>query len=97
MFNASSCDYSVAYMLVEERITVIGQGANNVAVAPHKNNMDVVFKTCAPFIDYIRKIDIAEVDNANDFDIAMLMKILIIMQKHQLLYGKVVEMNQVMI
>ena len=97
MFNLSSCDYSDAYMLVEGRITVIGQGANNVAVAAHRNNKEVVFKSCAPFIDYITKINIVEVDNANDFDIAMLMNTLIIKQKHQLLYGKVVETNQIMI
>ena len=37
MLNASLCDYSDAYVLVEGRITVVGQGANDAAVAANKN------------------------------------------------------------
>ena len=29
MLNASLCNYSDSYILVEERIAVVGQGANN--------------------------------------------------------------------
>ena len=31
----------------------------------------MIFKHCAPFIDYIRKIKITQVDNAKDLDVVM--------------------------
>ena len=50
MQNASLCDYSNAYILVEGRITVAGQGANVAVIATDRNDKEVVFKNCAPFI-----------------------------------------------
>ena len=39
-----------------------------------KRNKGVIFKNCAPFIDYISKINNTQInDNARDLDIAMLM------------------------
>ena len=48
MLNANLCDYSDAYILVEGRITVVGQGADDTAIAADRNNKKVVFKNCAP-------------------------------------------------
>ena len=50
MQNASLCDYSNAYILVEGRITVAGQEANVAVIATDRNDKEVVFKNCAPFI-----------------------------------------------
>ena len=36
-------------------------------------NKTVIFKNCAPFTDCISKINNAQVDNAKDIDIVMLM------------------------
>ena len=68
MLNASLCDYSNSYILVEGRITVAGQGANVAVIATDRNDKEVVFKNCAPFIKCIRKINNAEVDNVEDLD-----------------------------
>ena len=83
---------------VEGRIT-IRQGADTATIARDRNNKEVVFKSLAPFI-CISKVNDAEVD----------LKILIlwcqciiyynivkIMQKHQLVYGNIVMMNQMKI
>ena len=71
MLNASLCDYSGAYILVEGRITVDGQKANDAVIAADKNYKEVVFKNCAPFINCISKITNAEVDNDEALDIVM--------------------------
>ena len=71
MLNASLCDYSDAYILVERRTTVVGQGADDAAIAADRNDKEVVFKNCAPFIKSISKINNAEVDNAEDLHIVM--------------------------
>ena len=71
MLNASLCDYSDAYILVEGRITVVGQGADDAAIAADRSNKEVVFKSCAPFIKCMSKIDNAGAYNAGDLDIVM--------------------------
>ena len=71
MLNASLCDYSDAYILVEGKITVVGQGGYAAGIAADINNKEVVYKNCAPFIKCISKINNAEVDNAEDLDIVM--------------------------
>ena len=55
MLNASQCDYSDVYTLVEGKITVVGQGANAAEIAADRNNKEAVFKNCAPFIKCISK------------------------------------------
>ena len=50
MLNASFCDYSDAYILVEGIPTVAGQGADDAEIVADKNNKEIVFKNCAPFI-----------------------------------------------
>ena len=73
MINASLCDYSVAYILVKGRMTVVIQGADDAAIATDRNNKEVVFKNCALIINCTKKINNAKVDNAEDLDNVMLM------------------------
>ena len=65
MLRSSLCDYSDAYILVKGNISV-----NNTAAADNTNKK-VIFKNCAPFTDYISKINNTQVDNAKDIDIVM--------------------------
>ena len=69
MLKSSLCDYSDAYMLVKETITV-----NNTAAADadaNNTNKKVIFKNCAPFSNCISEINNAQVENAKDIDIVM--------------------------
>ena len=71
MLRSSLCGYSDAYILVKGNISV-----NNTAGASadaNNTNKKVIFKNCAPFTDCISKINNAQVDNAKDIDIVMLM------------------------
>ena len=83
ILNSSLCDYGDAYILIERKITAVGQGANAAEIAADGNDKKVVFKNCAPFI----KCNNAEVDNTEKNTVK-------IMQKHQLVYGSIVETNQ---
>ena len=47
MLDASLCDYSDAYVLVEGRITVVGQVVDAAAIVADRNYKEVVFKNCA--------------------------------------------------
>ena len=75
MLRSSLCDYSDAYILVKEDITVNNPATATVAA----NNTDkkVIFKNCAPFINCISKINNEQIDNAEYIDIVMPMYILI--------------------
>ena len=70
MVNAILCDYSDAYISVEGKITIVGKGANAAKIAADRNNKEVVFKNCAPFIKCISKTNNAEID-AEDLDIVI--------------------------
>ena len=66
MLKSSLCDYSDAYILVKGTITV-----NNTAAAggdANNYNKKVIFKNCAPFINFISEINNTQVDNAKDID-----------------------------
>ena len=52
-------------------MTVVGQWADDAAIAADRSNKEVVSKSCAPFIKCMSKIDNAEADNAGDLDIVM--------------------------
>ena len=71
MLRASICDYSDAYILVEGSIHVVGQGANDAAIAADRKDKEVVFKDCALFTSYISKRNTTEADSAEDLDIVM--------------------------
>ena len=69
MLRSSLCDYSDAYILVKGNISV-----NNTAAAatPSNNaNKNVIFKNCAPFTNYICKVNNTQIDNAEFIDIVM--------------------------
>ena len=67
MLRSSLCDYSNAYILVKGNITV----TNTTAVAAANNtNKKVIFKSCSPFTNCIRKTN-TEIDNAECIDIVI--------------------------
>ena len=69
MLRSSLCDCSNPYLLVEWTITAtntVAQGQKNNGA----NNM-VIFKNCAPFTNFIIRINNTQVDDAHDIDIVM--------------------------
>ena len=71
MLKSNLCDYADAYILVNERITITGAGADAAARQADERDKDVTFKNCAPFIKCISRINNTEIDNAKDIDIVM--------------------------
>ena len=71
MVNVSLYNYSDAYIYVEERIIIVGQSTDVADIEAGRNNEEVVFKNCTPFIQCITKTNNSEVDNAEDLDIVM--------------------------
>ena len=69
MLKSKLCDYSDAYILVKETISVNNTAAQGVAV--NYNNKKVIFKNCAPFTNCISEINNTQIDNAKDIDIVM--------------------------
>ena len=78
VLQSNLCDYSDAYIFVKGTITVTD---------PDNNEYDnkLAFKSNAPFISCILKIDITLIDNAEDLDIVMPMYNLI---EHSKNYSK---------
>ena len=66
MIKSSLSDYSDAYILVSGTITV-----TELAAGGGNNNIQVVFKNCAPFTDCISKINNTKKDNAKDIDVVI--------------------------
>ena len=54
------CNYNDAYILVRSNITIVGYTA-----------AWVTFKSCAPFISYITKVDGTKINDAEDLDLVM--------------------------
>ena len=71
MLQSDICNYSDAYIVVKEKITVTGE--NNI----DRRNTSVALENNAPFIGCISKINNVLIDNAGDLDIAMSMHNLI--------------------
>ena len=65
--KSSLCDYSDVQILVNGTLTITGKGANDA------RNEQGIFKYCAPFMDCIGEIKNAQLDNAKDFDVVILM------------------------
>ena len=65
MLRSDSCDYSDAYIVVKEGISVTGTDNAN------RKNKKLTSKDNAPFKSYISKINNAFVDNAEDLDIVV--------------------------
>ena len=77
MLRSNLCDYADAYILVKGTIAITGAGNNDAAKQLDERDKGVTFKNCAPFTKYISRINKADVDNAQDFDIVMPMNNLI--------------------
>ena len=71
MLKSSLSDYSDAYILVKETITITGRGADAAARQADERDKGVSFKNCAPFINCISEINNTQIDNAKDIDIVM--------------------------
>ena len=69
--------FADTYILVKGTVTVTGAGNDAATRRADERNKGVIFKNCAPFIKCISKINNAEIDNAQDIDIVMLMHNLI--------------------
>ena len=55
MLKSSLCDYSDAYIIVKRTITVNDTAADGAAA--NNTNKKVIFKTCAPFTNYMSEIN----------------------------------------
>ena len=64
MFRSDLCDYSDAYIVVKG--TIILTDPDNA-----KRNKSVAFKNNALFINRISKINVVQIDNAEDLDVVM--------------------------
>ena len=71
MLKSSLCNYGDAFILVKGKIKIDGDGADATAKRADERNMGVVFKNCAPFINYTTEINNTQVYNARDIDIVM--------------------------
>ena len=66
MLNWSLFNYSDAYILVSGTMTV-----TRLAADVGNNNIQVVFKNCAPFTDCISETNNTQIDNVKDTDVVM--------------------------
>ena len=64
MLRSDLCDFSDAYIVVKGDITVTEPN-------DAKRNKSVAFKNTAPFINCISKINVVQIDKAEDFDVVM--------------------------
>ena len=69
MVTSNLFDYSDAYIDVKAIITVPNTAAQSATV--NNTNKKVTFKNCAPFTNFISKINNAQADDAQDIDIVM--------------------------
>ena len=51
MLRTSLCDYSDAYILISEAITIAGERDHAAARQEDERNKGVIFKNCVPFTD----------------------------------------------
>ena len=71
MLRCNLCDFADAYILVNGRITITGAQDNPAARLTDERYKGVIFKNCAPFVNCLKRINKAEIDNAKDIDIVM--------------------------
>ena len=69
MTRSNLCNYRDGYILVKPTITVL----HTAAVGPGVNNTNkkVIFTNCAPFSNFLTKIDNTQVGEAQDIDIVI--------------------------
>ena len=87
MLRSNLCDFGDTYIVVKRTITVTD--ADDA-----KRNKSVAFKNDAPFINCISKINVVQIDNAEDLDVVMPANVQFarIQQKLQKNNGKFVEL-----
>ena len=68
ILKSSLCNYSDAHILVKRTITINETGT---VAAQNNRNKKLIFKNCAPFTNWISKINNTQIDNAKDIDIVM--------------------------
>ena len=71
MLRSNLCDYADAYILVNETITITGDGDDDAAKRADERDKGVTFKNCAPFIKCISRINNTKIDNVKDIEIVM--------------------------
>ena len=71
MLKSSLCYYSHAYILIKGKIKITGRGDDAAARQADEKDKVEAFKDCAPFTNYISKINNTQVDNAKDIDFVM--------------------------
>ena len=80
MLRSNLCDYGDAYILVKGTITTTGDAGPAAGITGAKllaarqadeKDKGVIFKSCAPFIKRINRINNTDTDNAQDIDIVM--------------------------
>ena len=69
ILKSSSCDYSDAYILVKETITV--NDTSGAGSAANNTNKTAIFRNCASFTKRISNINNTQVDNAKNIHIVM--------------------------
>ena len=71
MLRSNLCDYTDAYILVNERITITGTGDDRAARRAEERDKGVIFKNYALFTRCISRINSTDIDTAQDIDIVM--------------------------
>ena len=64
-------DFSDAYILVDGRITITGDGDDDAAKWADERDKGLTSKNCAPFTKCISRINNTDIDNAQDIDIVI--------------------------
>ena len=80
MLRSNLCDYADAYILVNGRITITGDGHAAAARQADERNKGEAFKNCAAFTKCISRINNTGIDTAQDI---ILLNIVITIQQHQ--------------
>ena len=95
MLRTDLCDFNDVNIVVKGDIILEGDNDAN------KRNKNLAFKNNAPFINCISKINGVKIDKAEDLDVVMPMYNLLQYSKNykkqQVVYGIVIEMNQVIL
>ena len=58
------------YILVNETITLTGAGADDAVKWLDKINKGVIFRSCAPFTEWISELNNSRIDNTKYIDVA---------------------------
>ena len=62
----SLCNYSDTYILVSGTTTVA-----EIAAGGGNNGIQIIFKNCAEFTNYMSEINNTQIDNAKDINVVM--------------------------